>query len=538
MVACLEEAAAKASPPFQVATGTELAEFNAKTNTRGEEFLALVVDSVSFSESVSFREVRRLYLGDVPTSASSWQQQCGRASRMFGHHRLDPEERDVTVVVPTAVLPAWMRTLTGAWAYRAFCSVGCEAAQACDSARQLLRQFEVMKVHTLEDLKAFVDEEACRARGHHSAEERVPLSKTTMARILRKLGLCTPKRLQLPKRQKLFLGLQVNTVGTTTLQDADTEVPKHLRQLAQELQSLYLAKDAGEVAKGLATCTADELAVQSLVAELSAQVPALAEFRRLCIDCDCGEVDTTAAGVPCHPGLESEIPGSHMEWASADEASASESELNASRAFVARDGWGKPSSKESLTWNLDVRARRTRPLECGDVEEPLLAATGSSRSLKRLKVGSRSAGGGGRGDVALDEEWVRALDEAAGESSAFPPAPSSLPSPSASSTAEPPVPVLPATEVEPDGCSQHGGLASTGAPSSSGLQLKPDPRKVRLRWKKTLLWPPPPVEPPVPAAAAAADTAPADAAAAGKGRPSSKSALKRPPLARKMHEGS
>ena len=96
MLAHMQQAAAAAVPPFTVASGEQLAQFNAPSNARGEVLSVLVVDSSQFGEGTSFLNVRWLYLADVPGTAAAFQQQCGRVSRMFGHSGLPAEERSVS----------------------------------------------------------------------------------------------------------------------------------------------------------------------------------------------------------------------------------------------------------------------------------------------------------------------------------------------------------------------------------------------------------------------------------------------------------
>merc|ERR1719456_526844 len=130
MLALMKHVATQATPPFGVATGEQRSEFNAATNSRGESFLVLVADSGQFSEGTSFFAVRRLYLAEVPTTACELQQRCGRVARMFGHHALPPEERAVSIVMPIAVVPLWIRDALTAWCFRACCTPSCKAEDA------------------------------------------------------------------------------------------------------------------------------------------------------------------------------------------------------------------------------------------------------------------------------------------------------------------------------------------------------------------------------------------------------------------------
>jgi len=54
MVACMRQAAERASPPFGVATGEELSEFNDPSNSRGEVLLVLIASLRSFLKAFRF----------------------------------------------------------------------------------------------------------------------------------------------------------------------------------------------------------------------------------------------------------------------------------------------------------------------------------------------------------------------------------------------------------------------------------------------------------------------------------------------------
>ncbi|CAK9040704.1 Nucleoside triphosphatase I (NPH-I) (Nucleoside triphosphate phosphohydrolase I) (NPH I), partial [Durusdinium trenchii] len=120
MLELMKRLAAKAEPPFQVATMNELSEFNHVSNLRGQIFRVLVADSLQCSEGVSFLSIRKTYLADVPVSPSGFIQQCGRSIRMYGHRGLPEEEQTVTTQLYVSMLPKWMRSSSLAcWALRA-----------------------------------------------------------------------------------------------------------------------------------------------------------------------------------------------------------------------------------------------------------------------------------------------------------------------------------------------------------------------------------------------------------------------------------
>ncbi|CAE8713294.1 unnamed protein product [Polarella glacialis] len=71
LLAHLQELASSGGQAFGVATMEELAEFNAPSNVRGEQYRVLVADAAQCSEGVSFFAVRRVHLADVPVTPSA-----------------------------------------------------------------------------------------------------------------------------------------------------------------------------------------------------------------------------------------------------------------------------------------------------------------------------------------------------------------------------------------------------------------------------------------------------------------------------------
>eukprot|EP00927_Polykrikos_kofoidii_P008300 TRINITY_DN13440_c0_g1_i1.p1 TRINITY_DN13440_c0_g1~~TRINITY_DN13440_c0_g1_i1.p1 ORF type:complete len:1158 (+),score=216.61 TRINITY_DN13440_c0_g1_i1:185-3658(+) len=260
MLSLLERQGEQASPPFCVASGENLADFNSPSNSRGSQYLVLVADANQFSEGVSFFAVRRLYIADVPGSASLFQQQCGRVSRMFGHGNLPVEERKVRVVMPIATLPSWMRKPLGVWAFCACCRPTTEPREATRTSRSLLRRLNAVRIRSLKDLKHKVDDAA-------KGEEK--LSKEAATDLMKSWGLRPPE------------------------EHVQQNVPKDVAALAQFSRSVLLAlqrlrvfASAQELVSACATDTADEDALRELAAQLDAQAPALAELRALGINCD------------------------------------------------------------------------------------------------------------------------------------------------------------------------------------------------------------------------------------------------------------
>eukprot|EP00747_Dinoflagellata_sp_TGD_P178780 gnl/TRDRNA2_/TRDRNA2_28381_c1_seq1.p1 gnl/TRDRNA2_/TRDRNA2_28381_c1~~gnl/TRDRNA2_/TRDRNA2_28381_c1_seq1.p1 ORF type:complete len:547 (+),score=98.19 gnl/TRDRNA2_/TRDRNA2_28381_c1_seq1:1-1641(+) len=282
MLAIMQQAAAESVPPFAVATGERLAEFNAVGNTRGEDLLVLVADSAEFSEGVSFHAVRRLYLAEVPLSASTFQQQCGRVARMFGHHALPLEERSVAVVLPISVSPPWMHgSQLGAWAFRTYCKLSSRPKDVVQNAHGLLGKLRASAVMSLQDLKRTVDDAANNGRSatHHDD----PLSNETLVRLFKSWSLWDTTTAVASKRRARPSAPPV--AGETSATVAAGLKSRRLRPLVRALRELHRVADAEDVASTLATATADEAVLASLSAQLVAQAPALESLRRSAIDC-------------------------------------------------------------------------------------------------------------------------------------------------------------------------------------------------------------------------------------------------------------
>jgi len=157
MLELMKHLAAKAEPPFKVATMNELSEFNHVSNLRGEVYRVLVADSLQCSEGVSFLSVRRTYLADVPVSPSSFIQQCGRSIRMYGHRGLEENEQTVTTQMYVSILPKWMRTSSLAcWALRAQ-KKHTSGKEVEKRARVLTARLNRAGISSLEELKARLD---------------------------------------------------------------------------------------------------------------------------------------------------------------------------------------------------------------------------------------------------------------------------------------------------------------------------------------------------------------------------------------------
>eukprot|EP00932_Pfiesteria_piscicida_P008620 SRR837773.19107.p1 GENE.SRR837773.19107~~SRR837773.19107.p1 ORF type:complete len:761 (-),score=247.97 SRR837773.19107:272-2407(-) len=138
---------------FGVATMEEVAAFNAPSNARGEKFRVLVADTTQCGEGVSFFTVRRVLLADVPANPSALAQAVGRSIRMYGHNGLPMDEWTVTTRLYAAVMPRWLQSTLGAWAYRAQRHYH-DPKMAQRKARRLTRRLVKVGVPTLESLRA------------------------------------------------------------------------------------------------------------------------------------------------------------------------------------------------------------------------------------------------------------------------------------------------------------------------------------------------------------------------------------------------
>lgn len=104
---------------FRVATVDDLSDFNdAKRNLRGERFRVLLGESSQAGEGVQFKNVRRIYLVDVPLRHSDLVQRTSRCVRMCGHAALPEDERSLAIELHTAQLPKFMRHGPGSLIYR------------------------------------------------------------------------------------------------------------------------------------------------------------------------------------------------------------------------------------------------------------------------------------------------------------------------------------------------------------------------------------------------------------------------------------
>jgi len=115
----LEDLRDKADLTFGIAGQDDMAAFNCReTNLRGERYRVFIGDTAKCGEGVSFRNVRSLYLGDVPQNATELEQRVARVDRGDGHRGLPRAERTVRVHMSCARLPAALKTPLGSWLWR------------------------------------------------------------------------------------------------------------------------------------------------------------------------------------------------------------------------------------------------------------------------------------------------------------------------------------------------------------------------------------------------------------------------------------
>ncbi|CAE7944868.1 unnamed protein product, partial [Symbiodinium sp. KB8] len=195
MLELMKHMAAKAEPPFSVATINELSEFNHCSNLRGEVFRVLVADSMQCSEGVSFLSVRRTFLADVPVSPSGFIQQCGRAIRMYGHRGLPAEEQTVTTQLFVTMLPKWMRSSSLAcWALRAQ-KKHTSGKEVEKRARVLTARMNRAGIASLEELKTKLDSHGLEKQKSLGRSGREGLTADDVLTFLEQNGLWEEARL-------------------------------------------------------------------------------------------------------------------------------------------------------------------------------------------------------------------------------------------------------------------------------------------------------------------------------------------------------
>jgi len=105
-----------------IATLEDKASFNCRdTNLRGEKLRILVGETDEAGEGSSFFCVRQLYLLDVPSSATEFEQRKARVDRAGSHRGLPMEERAVNIYVICGALPAPLTDYFGSYVWQYAC---------------------------------------------------------------------------------------------------------------------------------------------------------------------------------------------------------------------------------------------------------------------------------------------------------------------------------------------------------------------------------------------------------------------------------
>eukprot|EP00442_Polarella_glacialis_P017547 CAMPEP_0115086876 /NCGR_PEP_ID=MMETSP0227-20121206/22874_1 /TAXON_ID=89957 /ORGANISM="Polarella glacialis, Strain CCMP 1383" /LENGTH=809 /DNA_ID=CAMNT_0002476473 /DNA_START=82 /DNA_END=2511 /DNA_ORIENTATION=- len=106
---------------FGIAELGQMADFNQRSNDRGQRYMVMLVEAERGGESIEFKNVRRELLVDVPPRFGDYKQRCGRVVRCGSHDDLPEAERDVKFTLFAAELPAYARSEIGAFALWALC---------------------------------------------------------------------------------------------------------------------------------------------------------------------------------------------------------------------------------------------------------------------------------------------------------------------------------------------------------------------------------------------------------------------------------
>lgn len=143
-VSLLEHLRKKRGTVFGVLSSKEdISKFNDRgSNLRGEKYRVFVGETLECGEGTSFFNVRRLYLLDVPATATEFEQRVARVDRGDGHKGLPKHERTVKVEMACAVMPEVLKTPLGAWLWRELATAGVQ----CRSPAAW--RDEVLKRHT------------------------------------------------------------------------------------------------------------------------------------------------------------------------------------------------------------------------------------------------------------------------------------------------------------------------------------------------------------------------------------------------------
>jgi len=289
---------------------------------------------------------------------------------MFGHHQLSAQERQLTVVIPVAVMPKWLCKPLGAWLYRAFCQSSCYAKESENVAYNLMERLQTMGVTTLEELKHQIGQAAGNV-GSSALETNKVLSSAAVARLLRTWGFRKPP--QSRKRRRL------SASGVPAAEFGDLHywsVPRHLRSLVGAANELHAAPSAEDLVKQLSTETADEVALRNLEVQLAMQVTALVDLRKDAINCymEGSHSQHEAYDEFCeHESNEVSTKLVHENidpsWASEDNLCQSAQFLPASQQNLLQKPLSACSPPTKKSWKLKKRPRQ-RKLQVDAIPDP------------------------------------------------------------------------------------------------------------------------------------------------------------------------
>lgn len=84
--------------------------FNSPENKQGDLIKVAMIDAKFYSEGVSFKDVRRLILADMPPTWAAYKQRIGRGIRFCGHNRLPPDQRSIMLSMYMGTHPSGKQT--------------------------------------------------------------------------------------------------------------------------------------------------------------------------------------------------------------------------------------------------------------------------------------------------------------------------------------------------------------------------------------------------------------------------------------------
>mmetsp|Transcript_39287 Transcript_39287/g.126108 ORF Transcript_39287/g.126108 Transcript_39287/m.126108 type:complete len:354 (+) Transcript_39287:1320-2381(+) len=227
---------------FSVADLSLLADFNAKQNNRGQQYICMVADTDAGSESIEFKCVRHHILVDVPEKHQDYYQRCGRSVRTNSHAELGEAEREVRFKMLRATLPDFATVEVGAFALWALCGFWGgpkkvtynsepEPSSVEEGAQALAEAFESEGWGSLEDLRQ-------NSRAANELVEEMDLEPKLIKRMLAALTAIRDSPADFYKA----LSLECDTIDERRLNELQREAA---RQAPAVAKVRYHAIDAG-----------------------------------------------------------------------------------------------------------------------------------------------------------------------------------------------------------------------------------------------------------------------------------------------------